>query len=249
LREHLSGLRTTNSRQGGFEMPDAGVVILTGAASGIGRAAAEALARKSRTLALVDVNAAALDQVVESCREHAPRTAGYPCDVTDASAVSATHQKIRADLGVAAVMVNCAGIGRFAPFLEIEPEEWVRMFNVNVMGAVHFTRAILADMVSAGDGLIINVGSRMALDPHPTTTAYAATKGALHGFSKALAMEVKGHGVKVTYLAPGGAKTNIGTPKHEGYLDPAAIADAIVYVSENAGNVWVRDLVVLPLGF
>jgi 3-oxoacyl-[acyl-carrier protein] reductase len=230
-------------------MPDAGVVILTGAASGIGRATAEALARKSRTLALVDLNAAALGQVVETCRECAPRTAAFPSDVTDPSAVSATYEKIRQDLGVASVLVNCAGIGRFAPFLEIEPEEWMRMFNVNVMGAVHFTRAVLPDMISAGDGLIVNVGSRMALDPHPSTTAYAATKGALHGFSKALAMEVKAHGVKVTYLAPGGAKTNLGTPKHEGYLDPSAIADAIVYVTENTGNVWVRDLVVLPLGF
>jgi 3-oxoacyl-[acyl-carrier protein] reductase len=230
-------------------MPNAGVVILTGAASGIGRATAEALARKSRTLALVDVNATVLNEVVESCRKHAPRTASFPCDVTDPSAVNSNYQKIRRDLGIASVMVNCAGIGRFAPFLEIELEEWVRMFNVNVMGAVHFTRAVLADMVSAGDGLIINVGSRMAIDPHPTTTAYAATKGALHGFSKALAMEVKSHGVKVTYLAPGGAKTNIGTPKDEGYLDPEAIAEAIVYVTENTGNVWVRDLVVLPLGF
>jgi short-subunit dehydrogenase len=226
-----------------------GVVILTGAASGIGCAAAKALARKSRTLALVDVNAEALRQVAEACRKDAPRTAAFPCDVTDAAAVSSVYEKIRGQLGQAAVMVNCAGIGRFAPFLEIELREWERMFRVNVMGAVHFTRAVLADMISAGDGLIINVGSRMALDPHPTTTAYAATKGALHGFSKALAMEVKGHGVKVTYLAPGGAKTNIATPKHEGYLEPEAVADAIVYISENTGNVWVRDLVVLPLGF
>lgn len=229
-------------------MPNAGVVVLTGAASGIGRAAAQALSGKSRTLALVDVNAPALDDVVKTCRKHAP-AAAFPCDIADGSAVSATYQRIRAELGPASVLINCAGIGRFAPFLEIDPQEWIRMLEVNVMGAVYFTRAVLPDMLSAGDGLIINVGSRMALDPHPTTTAYAATKGALHGLSKALAMEVKGHGVRVTYLAPGGAKTNLGTPKHEGYLDPKAIADAIVYVSENIGNVWVRDLVVLPLEF
>jgi NAD(P)-dependent dehydrogenase (short-subunit alcohol dehydrogenase family) len=230
------------------KMPSKGVVVLSGAASGIGRAAAEALSRKSRTLALVDVNAPALGRVAEMCGKHSP-AAAFPCDVTNASAVSATYQKIRAEFGAASVMINCAGIGRFAPFLEIDPEEWQRMFAVNVMGAVYFTRAVLPDMLLAGDGLIINIGSRMALDPHPATTAYAATKGALHGFSKALAMEVKGRGIKVTYLAPGGAKTNLATPKYEGYLDPAAIADAIVYVSENAGNIWVRDLVVLPLEF
>ena len=230
-------------------MASDGVVILTGAASGIGRAAAEALTQKSRTLALVDVNSQGLDQTVAACRKSSPRTAGYTCDTTDESAVTRTYRQIQKEFGTPAVLINCAGIGRFAPFLELAPADWVRMFQVNVMGAVLCTRAVLPDMIAARDGHIINVGSRMALDPHAGTTAYAASKAALNGFSKALAMDVKAHGVKVSYLAPGGTMTNIETPKHEGYLEPKAIADAIVYLSENTGNVWVRDLVVLPLGF
>ena len=170
--------------------------------------------------------------------------------MTDQAAVTRSWQQIRHEFGSAAILINCAGIGRFAPFLEIEPTEWLRMFNVNVMGAVLFTRAVLPDMLATGKGLIINVSSRMALDPHSRTTAYAASKAAIYAFSKALAMEVKVQGVKVTLLAPGGTKTNIGTPKHEDYLEPSAIADAIVYITENsAKKVWVRDLVVLPLGF
>jgi 3-oxoacyl-[acyl-carrier protein] reductase len=145
--------------------------------------------------------------------------------------------------------VNCAGIGRFAPFLEIESEEWMRMFNVNVMGAVHFMRAVLPAMIAAKGGLIINVGSRMAVDPHATTTAYAASKAALLALTRTLALEVKQYGIKLTLLAPGGTKTNITTPKHEGYLEPQAVADAIVYVTENGGNVWVRELAVLPIDF
>jgi len=226
------------------------VIILTGAASGIGRAAAQALAAKPHALALVDVNPKTLDETVASCQGSSPRTRGFACDVTDQAAVTRTYEQIRKEFGGAATLINCAGIGRFAPFLEIEPAEWVRMFNVNVMGAVHFTRAVLPDMLAARAGLIINISSRMALDPHPTTTAYAASKAAVHGFSKALAMEVKDRGIKVTFLAPGGTKTNIATPKYEGYLEPGAIADAIVYITENsAKNVWLRDLVVLPLGF
>lgn len=230
-------------------MASDGVVILTGAASGIGRAAAEALAQKSRSLALVDINAEGLDLTVAASRKTSPRTKGFHCDTTDEAAVARTYKEIHKEFGTPAVLINCAGIGRFATFLELTPSDWVRMFQVNVMGAVFFTRAVLADMMSARDGHIINVGSRMALDPHPGTTAYAASKAALNGFSKALAMDVKAHGVKVSYLAPGGTMTNIETPKHEGYLEPKAIADAIVYLSENSGNVWVRDLVVLPLGF
>lgn len=225
-------------------------IVVTGAASGIGRAAAEQLAGKSRVLALVDVDAERLHQVVAMCQKKSPRTQGFSCDVTDESAVEGTYEEIREELGGAAMLINCAGIGRFAPFLQIEPAEWVRMFHVNVMGTVFFTRAVLPGMLAAGEGLIINVSSRMAIDPHANTTAYAASKAAILGFSKALAMEVKDRGIKVTFLAPGGTKTNIATPKHEGYLEPSAIADAIVYVTENtAKNAWVRDLVVLPLGF
>jgi short-subunit dehydrogenase len=225
-------------------------IILTGAASGIGRAAAQALAEKSHTLALIDVNAPMLDEIVGICQKGSPKTRGFACDVTDQAAVAGIWQQIRSEFGGVATLINCAGIGRFAPFLEIEPADWLRMFTVNVMGAVHLTRAALPDMLAAGEGLIINVSSRMAIDPHPTTTAYAASKAALHAFSKSLAMEVKNRGIKVTFLAPGGTKTNIATPKHEGYLEPRVIADAIVYIIENkAKNAWVRDLVVLPLGF
>lgn len=225
-------------------------IVLTGAASGIGRASAQALAAKGHSLALIDVNTEMLNQAVELCRKNSTFTRGYACDVTDQEAVVRTWQQISKEFGGAGTLINCAGIGRFAPFLELETADWLRMFNVNVIGAVHMTRAVVPDMLAAGEGLIINVSSRMALDPHPNTTAYAASKGAIHAFSKALAMEVKDRGIKVTFLAPGGTKTNIATPKHEGYLEPSAIADAIVYIVENkAKNVWVRDLVVLPLGF
>jgi short-subunit dehydrogenase len=157
-------------------------ILLTGAASGIGRTAAQALAAKSRPLALIDVNAEMLDEIVRICQKSSARTRGFPCDVTSQAAVARAWQQIRGEFGGVTTLINCAGIGRFAPFLEIEPAEWLRMFNVNVMGAVHLTRAVLPDMVAAGEGLIINVGSRMAIDPHPTTTAYAASKGALHAF-------------------------------------------------------------------
>jgi 3-oxoacyl-[acyl-carrier protein] reductase len=230
-------------------MTTAKVTILTGAASGIGRAAAEALAKKSHRLALIDKDAAMLQEVEIACRNNSPQSAAVECDVTDAAAVGQACRKIRDQMGAASVLINCAGIGRNAPFLETTADDWVRMFDVNVMGAVHFTRAVLPDMLAARDGLIINVGSRMAVDPHPNMTAYSASKAALLAFSKSLALEVKQHGIKVSLLAPGGTKTNIATPKYPGYLEPSAIAEAIVYITENSGKAWVRDLVILPLDF
>jgi 3-oxoacyl-[acyl-carrier protein] reductase len=224
-------------------------VILTGAASGIGRATARALAAKSRPLALVDINAGMLAEVVVACRKTGTRVSGFPCDISDDAAVARTYEQIRQEYQTPAVLVNCAGVGRFAPFLDLAPAEWLRMLNINVMGTVFFTRAVLADMIAARSGLIINVSSRMALDGQPNTAAYAASKAAVIGMTRALAAEVARHGIKVTLLAPGGTKTSIETPKHEGYMEPEAIADAIVYITENRGAAWVRDLSVLPLGF
>ena len=231
------------------KMKDEGVIILTGAASGIGRAAAEALARESRQLALVDVNSASLEQVTASCRAHSLQTTGFVCDVTDGTSVERTFREIEERFGPADVLVNSAGIGYFGPFLETPIQEWRRICDVNVMGTVHSIRSVLPGMIAAGRGLIINVGSRMGIDPCAGMTAYAASKAAVLGLTKALAAEVSGHGVKVTYLAPGGTKTSIATPKYDGYMEPGAIADAIVYVIKNEGHAWVRNLEVLPLGF
>jgi short-subunit dehydrogenase len=231
------------------KLQDDGVIVLTGAASGIGRAAAESLARKSRRLALVDINAESLEEVARSCRENSAQIAGFACDVTDGASVERTCRQIEERFGAVDVLVNSAGIGFFGPFLETPTDEWQRIFNVNVMGTVHCIRSVLPGMIAAGRGLIVNVGSRMAIDPCAGMTAYAASKAAVLGFTKALVAEVSSHGVKVTYLAPGGTKTNIATPKYDGYMEPAAIADAIVYIIENEGNAWVRNLEVLPLGF
>jgi 3-oxoacyl-[acyl-carrier protein] reductase len=226
-----------------------GATILTGAASGIGRATAEALAKKSHTLALVDINDKALNKIAQLCQGHSPESAAFVCNVTDGPSVSRVCREIQHQFGSVSVLINCAGVARHLPFLETDPQDWARMLDVNVMGAVHFTRAVLPQMIEARDGLIINIGSRMAVDPHPNTTAYAASKAALLAFSKCLALEVKQHGVKISLLAPGGTMTNMETPKHPGYLQPENIADAIVYITENKGKAWVRELVVLPIDF
>src|SRR5579875_150612 len=110
-------------------MASNGVIIITGAASGIGRASAEALALKSCSLALVDVDAA-LQRVGDVCRKTAPQTMCFPCDVADTDAVKVACQQIHQQFGRVSVLVNCAGVGRFAPFLEITSEEWTQFYQV-----------------------------------------------------------------------------------------------------------------------
>ena len=221
-------------------------VAITGAASGIGRATAEAMATRGFHLALVDVSAEALEKATKACGKE--KSAGFVCDVTDETAVTITWKHIRERLGFVDVLVNCAGIARYAPFEELAPAEWRRMFEVNVMGPVLFTRAALPEMVAKRRGTIINVGSHRGIEPKIGTSAYSASKAALLGMTRAVAAEVGSQGVKVSYLAPGGTNTGLGTPPDSRFMRPSAIAQAILFICEAEDNAWVRDLVVLPLG-
>src|SRR5262245_21651836 len=124
-------------------MPSGKLTILTGAASGIGRAAAEALAKRSHRLALVDRDVAMLKEVEAACRRSSAQSAAFECDVSDDAAVAKACRNIHEQMGTVSVLINCAGVGKNAPFLETTDDDWVRMFKVNIMGAVHFTRAVL----------------------------------------------------------------------------------------------------------
>ena len=219
--------------------------VITGAASGIGNATAHAMAARGFRLALVDVADKALADAAAACGKNA---AGFVCDVTDQAAVTASWDRIRDRFGAVDVLVNCAGIARYAPFAELDPGEWRRMFEVNVMGAVLLTRAALPDMLARRRGTIINVGSHRGIEPKVGTSAYSASKAALLGLTRALAAEVGPQGVKVTYLAPGGTNTGLATPKDSRFMQPPAIAQTILFICDLEDNAWVRDLVVLPLG-
>ena len=122
------------------------------------------------------------------------------------------------------------------------------MFETNVMGSVLIARAVLPDMRTRGRGTIVLVGSRRGLEPKSGTTAYSASKAAVLALARALADEVGIAGVKVCYVAPGGTKTGLATPKDPRFLEPAAVAEAIAFVCESGADTWVRDLTVLPLG-
>ena len=220
--------------------------IITGAASGIGRATAEMMAKRGFRLALVDRSADGLKQTATVCDQD--DAVVFVCDVTDEAAVALAVEQIHAQFGAVDILVNCAGIARYAPFAELTTDDWRRMFEVNVMGTLFCSRAVLPEMIARGRGTIINVGSHRGIEPKVGTAAYSASKAAVLGMTRALAAEVGPLGIKVTYLAPGGTNTGLGTPPDSRFMQPSAIAEAIVFICESEKNAWVRDLVVLPLG-
>jgi NADP-dependent 3-hydroxy acid dehydrogenase YdfG len=230
-----------------------GATVITGAASGIGRATARRLSATGQTLALLDRSPEPLAAAAAECVGVAQMPAAYPCDVTDGAAVQSTIKEVASRFDGVDNLVLAAGIGRYAPFLETTMEEWSGFLDVNVLGIVRCIRAALPYMVAAGTGRIIILGSRRGMEPGRETAAYSATKAALHGIAGALAQEVGPKGVHVTLLCPGGVRSNFrnipGETKDERWLEADDIAEAIAYVLAQPPKAWIRQMDLLPLGF
>lgn len=189
------------------------VAVITGAASGIGRALAQRLAARGDQLVLLDVNAVGLAAVVEELTGVAARTGGsvhsHVVDVRDADEVAAAVAATWDHFGRIDVMVNNAGIGIGGPVEEMSPAHWQRVFDVNISGVMHGIAAAYPRMVAAGSGQIVNIASLAGLVPSPFLAAYAASKHAVVGMSVSLAAEAAGTGVTITCVCPGFTETAI----------------------------------------
>jgi NAD(P)-dependent dehydrogenase (short-subunit alcohol dehydrogenase family) len=130
-------------------------------------------------------------------------------DVTDATSIEAAVERTARELGPIDVLVNNAGVAESAPFVRTEPDFWDRHFAINVRGPYLLTRAVLPGMLARRWGRVINIASLAGLFGSPYVTAYTASKHALVGFTRALAMEVSGKGVTANALCPGFTATDI----------------------------------------
>lgn len=188
-------------------------VVITGAASGIGKGLAHRLARRGDQLVLLDVNAEGLTAASRELGAIAATRGGsaHPvhCDVRDPDAVEAAVADAWERFGRVDVMVNNAGIGIGGPAEEMSSAHWQRVFDVNVSGVMHGIAAAYPRMVAAGSGQIVNIASLAGLVPSPFLTAYAASKHAVVGMSVSLAAEAAGTGVTVTCVCPGFTETAI----------------------------------------
>jgi len=196
-------------------------VVITGAGSGIGQECARSFARRGARLALLDYNARSLESIAKELIAAGVGVKTYPCDVIDELAVTEVARLIEADMGTPAIVINNAGIGYLGRFQETEASVWKRIFDVNVMGVVHCTRAFLPGMIQAGGPrAIVNVASTAGFSPTMAMSAYAASKHAVVGLSEVLAMELADTEINVLIVAPGIINTNI-------VKNPANVASSI----------------------
>ena len=196
-------------------------VLVTGGASGIGAAVCGAFAGKGAAVAVVDLDAGAADaraRTLDGAR-------AYGCDVTDAEAVGRMVNAAAGDMGGIDVLVNCAGIIDLAPAAEIAGSAWRRTLDVNLTGTFNAAQAVGRRMIADGGGRIVNMASQagsVAIDGH---VAYCASKFAVIGMSKVMALEWGPHGVTVNTISPTVVLTELGKKAWAGAKGDAMIRE------------------------
>jgi 3-hydroxy acid dehydrogenase / malonic semialdehyde reductase len=178
------------------------VALVTGASRGIGRAIALRLAPRWSIIAAART-ATELETLATEIRHRGGSCATLVIDLTDGPAV----QKALAEREVD-VIVNNAGVGVMKPFVELQPDEWQLMMDVNLNAVYHVTRALLPGMIQRGRGHVVIIGSLAGNRGFAGGTCYSATKFALNGLAESLMIEVRDAGVRVSMVAPGSVATS-----------------------------------------
>lgn len=184
-------------------------VLITGAASGIGRATALAAARAGGELVLTDLQSEALDEVVaQILDEHGTVLYHRAGDVSDYEWVAAFARGVDAEVGVMDVVMNIAGVSAWGTVENLEHRHWKKMVDVNLMGPIHIIECFVPQMVRRGDGgQLVNVSSAAGLLALPWHAAYSAGKFGIRGVSEVLRFDLRRHGIGVSLVCPGGVDT------------------------------------------
>lgn len=199
--------------------------VVTGAASGIGRALALSLARRGCHLALADINEAGLAQTAERVAAPDLRVTFHRLDVADAGAVAAFPELVRDVHPGVDLLFNNAGVAMGGTFEQLSATDFEWLFAINFWGIVRITRAFLPFLKASDDARLVNVSSVYGLIGPPRQTAYAASKFAVRGFSEALRHELEGSNVGVTVVHPGGIATSIAdSARVPAGADPGEVA-------------------------
>lgn len=242
------------------------IVVVTGAAHGIGRAVATLLAQLGATVALIDLDELALMKTIQKINQGGYRALAYIADISNYSEVQQTLDRIEAELGPIELLAHIAGALMLKPLLETTLEDWENIFNVNSTGAFIVTTQVGKRLAQRGSGTIVVVTSNASDTPRMNLGAYAASKAAASMMVKCLGLELAAKGVRCNLVSPGSTNTNMlkqSLPENanmdyviSGNLDlyrlgiplgriaePLDVAQAVAFLlSDSAQNITMVDL-------
>ena len=207
--------------------------IISGGATGMGAASARLFAAEGAAVGIIDRNVAAGEALVAELKAKGQKAAFAKADVSSKAEVEAAVASVNAALGLVNVLFNHAGTIVIKPFLETEEADWDFLFDVNVKSMYLMTRAVLPQMLANGGGSIVCTSSISAVYATPNEVLYDATKGAVHMFARAIAVEFRDRGIRCNAVCPGFIQTPHGNLEVEGLMKLGVdVSDAAIAVAQ-----------------
>jgi len=223
------------------------VALVTGASRGIGRHIALTLARSGARVALAARTLPELESARAEIEALGGEAASFRADVSIEAEVIALVQHTVQRFGRLDILVNNAGFGVFKPLAETTTDEWDRIMAVNARGPFVLCREAVPHLRRQSRSTIVNVASVVAVKGYANQSAYAASKHALYGMSKALAREVQSDGIRVHVISPGGVATELSAQARPdldraGLIQPQEIADIVLFLVTREGNAVIDEI-------
>lgn len=228
------------------------VAVVTGAASGIGRALSHNLCRHGVKLALLDKDIEGLVETVKIIKRDKPDAdvKVYQADISDKQFVKQVCDDIIKDFGIVDILINNAGVASSGLVKDIKLETFEWTININLWGVIYMTKTLLPHIIKSPEGSIVNVSSVFGLVGMPMQSAYCTSKFAVRGFTETLRMELYESNVAVTLVIPGGIKTNIARNSRSDYDVSAreleahikAEEDTFITTAERAADIIVEGM-------
>jgi NAD(P)-dependent dehydrogenase (short-subunit alcohol dehydrogenase family) len=232
------------------------VAVVTGAGSGLGEATACALARAGARVACLDLEGERAERSARAIGRSENQAMGLRCDVSELRDVQGAIDEVMRTWGAIDIAVNCAGVDYVLGLDEMSVAQWDRVLGVNLRGPFLVAKAVMPIMQRQSRGDIVNIASTAAVRAWGSASAYHASKWGLVGFSRALGVEGRPHGIRVTTVIPGGMKTHwfdrfpeqgIPLPDEANLQNPANVADAIVFAVAMPQGSAMQEMIVTPL--
>lgn len=228
------------------------IVLVTGGGRGLGAEVCRTLGEAGATIAIADIRTDLAETVAQELNQQGVEAIALPLDLTDATQIEAVVQKLMDRYGRIDILINNAGTDVTLPVEELSITDWDRIMGVNLRAPFILSKFILPLMKQQQSGHIVNVSSTAAKRAWPNASAYHASKWGILGFSHALHVEARPHGVKVTAIVAGGMRTPFLFDRFPDLdpdilQDPRNVADTIRYVLMQPAGTVIPEVMVLPM--